>query len=65
MSELEKELQQIEAQYEEEFGDASENEEEANAQDKPDQSMGGQKFSNARLVFPIIYFYLLQSVCIA
>lgn len=30
MSELEKELQQIEAQYGEEFGDASESEEEEN-----------------------------------
>ncbi|XP_046901603.1 dnaJ homolog subfamily C member 21 [Hypomesus transpacificus] len=46
MSELEKELQQIEAQYEEEFGDASENEEEANAQDKPDQSMGDNELPN-------------------
>lgn len=33
MSELEKELQQIEAQYGEEFGDASESEEEENSEE--------------------------------
>ncbi len=33
MSELEKELQQMEAQYGEEFGDASESEEEENSEE--------------------------------
>lgn len=45
MSELEKELQQMEAQYGEEFGDASESEDEdldAETQEKNDEEGGGQ-----------------------
>ncbi len=45
MSELEKELQQIEAQYGEEFGDASESEEEEldmDAREKNSEEGGGQ-----------------------
>lgn len=45
MSELEKELQQIEAQYGEEFGDASESEEEEldmETQEKTSEERGGQ-----------------------
>lgn len=42
MSELEKELQQIEAQYGEEFGDASESEEEEMETREKNSEEGGQ-----------------------
>lgn len=43
MSELEKELQQIEAQYGQEFGDASDSEEEEEEQDMDSQEKDSQE----------------------